>query len=113
MSKFNRRIHFEEAIHTVSPACLMPFEADSVPNQATQVQKMVEKIIQSDLTPRQIDVIVLYYYEKQTLREIADQLGITESTACRTKNRACRRLSHYAYPNSIRKELSNHEDPDL
>lgn len=39
MSKFNRRIHFEEAIHTVSPACLMPFEADSVPNQATQVQK--------------------------------------------------------------------------
>ncbi len=24
-------------------------------------------------------ILVLYYYEKQTLREIADQLGITES----------------------------------
>lgn len=43
MSKFNRRIHFEETIHTVSPACLMPFEADSVPNQATQVQKWSKK----------------------------------------------------------------------
>ena len=101
MSKFNRRIHFEEAIHTVSPACLMPFEADSVPNQATQVQKMVEKIIQSDLTPRQKDVIVLYYYEKRSAREIAALWQVNESTVSRTEKRACenvrKRLQYYYF----------------
>ena len=101
MSKFNRRIHFEEAIHTVSPACLMPFEADSVPNQATQVQKMVEKSIQSDLTPRQKDVIVLYYYEKRSAREIAALWQVNESTVSRTKKRACenvrKRLQYYYF----------------
>ena len=101
MSKFNRRIHFEEAIHTVSPACLMPFEADSVPNQATQVQKMVEKIIQSDLTPRQKDVIVLYYYEKRSAREIAALWQVNESTVKNNKKRACenvrKRLQYYYF----------------
>lgn len=81
--------------------------------QEQKTNQWLEFLIENCLTARQKQILVLYYYEKQSLREIATQLGITESTACRTKNRACQRLSHYAYPNSIRKELSNHEDPDL
>ena len=90
-------------------------EESQVPSRGSRrfARYIAKNIIKNELSPRQKQILVLYYYEKQTLREIADQLGITESTACRTKNRACRRLSHYAYPNSIRKELSNHEDPDL
>ena len=82
-------------------------------SQEQKANQWLDFLMENCLTARQKQILVLYYYEKQTLREIADQLGITESTACRTKNRACRRLSHYAYPNSIRKELSNHEAPDL
>ena len=78
-------------------------------SQEQKTDQWLEFLMENCLTARQKQILVLYYYEKQTLREIAAQLGITEST----KNRACRRLSHYAYPNSIRKELSNHEDPDL
>lgn len=94
--------------------CRLPLEqlADSSSSEQKSIQ-WLEFLIENCLTARQKQILVLYYYEKQTLREIADQLGITESSACRTKNRACRRLSHYAYPNSIRKELSNHEDTDL
>ncbi len=81
--------------------------------QEQKTNQWLEFLIENRLTARQKQILVLYYYEKQTLREIADQLGITESTVCRTKNRACQRLSYYADPNFIRKELSNHEDPDL
>ncbi len=68
--------------------------------------------IQNVLTPRQKQVIMLYYYQKQTLRQIATQLGITESTACRTKKRACKRLFNYIYTYQ-RKELFLHENTDL
>lgn len=82
-------------------------------SQEQKTDQWLEFLMENCLTARQKQILVLYYYEKQTLREIAAQLGITESTACRTKNRACRRLSYYADPNFTRKELSNHEDPDL
>lgn len=73
--------------------------------------KQLDFLIENCLTARQKQIIVLYYYQKQTLRQIADTLGITESTVCRTKKRACKRLSHYLY--HTRRELSNHEDTDL
>ena len=73
--------------------------------------KQLDFLIENCLTARQKQIIVLYYYEKQTLRQIANTLGITESTACRTKQRACKRLSHYLYP--TRRELSKHERPPL
>ena len=82
-------------------------------SQEQKANQWLDFLMENCLTARQKQILVLYYYEKQSLREIAEQLGITESTVCRTKNRACQRLSYYADPNFTRKELSNHEDPDL
>ena len=82
-------------------------------SQEQKANQWLEFLIENCLTARQKQILVLYYYETPNLKISGYLLGITESTACRTKNRACRRLSHYAYPNSIRKELSNHENPDL
>lgn len=73
--------------------------------------KHLNFLIENCLTARQKQIIVLYYYQKQTLRQIADILGITESTVCRTKKRACKRLTHYLY--HTRRELSNDEDTHL
>lgn len=73
--------------------------------------KQLHFLIENCLTARQKQIIVLYYYQKQTLRQIADILGITESTVCRTKKRACKRLAHYLY--HTRRELFNDEDTHL
>lgn len=54
-------------------------------SQEQKANQWLDFLMENCLTARQKQILVLYYYEKQTLREIADQLGITESTACRTK----------------------------
>ena len=48
----------------------------------------LNQIIQNDLTPRQQEVIQLYYYQNMNNKQIAEHLKIDASTVCRTLQRA-------------------------
>lgn len=48
-----------------------------------------------ELTDVQRRYFQLYYGEKRTLREVGGLCGVSESTVCRTLNRARRNLRHY------------------
>ena len=47
-----------------------------------------------ELTPRQQEMLHLYYYEKLNMAQIAGRLGVNKSTVSRTLCRARRRLHH-------------------
>ena len=55
-------------------------EESQVPSRGSRrfARYIAKNIIKNELSPRQKQILVLYYYEKQTLREIAD-----------TRKRAC------------------------
>jgi RNA polymerase sigma factor (sigma-70 family) len=62
-----------------------------------QEQKDLAKIIatqmvQAELTPRQREILLLYYKEKRTMPEIARLLGVTVSSVSRTHRRACQHI---------------------
>ena len=48
----------------------------------------LNQIIQNDLTPRQQEMIQLYYYQNLNNKQIAELLKIDASTVCRTLQRA-------------------------
>lgn len=48
--------------------------------------------LQEDVTPKQRQVLLLYYVEGQNMREIGELLGVDKSTVCRTIKRGEKRL---------------------
>ena len=52
------------------------------------------KAVEAELTPRQKEMLYLYYYEKLNMAQIAGRLGVNKSTVSRTLCRARRRLHH-------------------
>ena len=50
------------------------------------------EVIQNDLTPRQKEMILLYYYQNLNNKQIADRLHVNPSTVCRTLSRARKRI---------------------
>mgnify|MGYP004631880887 FL=1 len=66
-----------------------------------KVRHALVEIIKNDLTERQKETVVLYYYKKMTMAEIADILGVNVSTVSRTLARArkniCDRTKYYFY----------------
>ncbi|MBQ8824332.1 MAG: sigma-70 family RNA polymerase sigma factor [Ruminococcus sp.] len=74
---------------------LSSFKKNLPPEYQEKWYQFVNNLIQNALTTRQREVIVLYYYEKMKLPDIAQRLGITVSTVSRTKKRACQRLMQH------------------
>ncbi|NLP26192.1 MAG: sigma-70 family RNA polymerase sigma factor [Clostridiales bacterium] len=64
-----------------------------------RVKKIMVEIIKNDLTPRQKELIMLYYYKNMKVIEIAELLNIDHSTVSRTLSRArnniMERLKYY------------------
>ena len=52
----------------------------------------LKEVIQNDLSPRQKELILLYYYENLNNKQIAERLQIHPSTVCRTLGRAKNRI---------------------
>ncbi len=52
----------------------------------------LKEVIQNDLTPRQKEMILLYYYENLNNKQIAEKLNVNPSTVCRTLGRARNRI---------------------
>lgn len=48
-----------------------------------RVLDTVREIVQTRLTPRQREIVQLYYYEGRTQQEIAEQLGISQQVVSR------------------------------
>ena len=66
-------------------------EESQVPSRGSRrfALYIAKNIIKNELSPRQKQILVLYYKEQKTMPEIAAALGITTSTVSRTRKRAC------------------------
>ena len=62
--------------------------------QMASVRRKLRAACRQDLTPRQREIVELYFFsgKKQTLTQVADQLGLDRSTVSRTLKRAMGRL---------------------
>ena len=66
------------------------------PRLPREVQlKRVQRVIQEELTPLQRETLVAYYFQEQTLQQIAEERGVNKSTVCRTLHRAEEKLRRF------------------
>ena len=61
-------------------------EESQVPSRGSRrfARYIAKNIIKNELSPRQKQILVLYYKEQKTMPEIARQLGVNISTVSRT-----------------------------
>lgn len=57
--------------------------------------KRVQRVIQEELTELQRHTLIAYYFQEQTLAQIAEERGVNKSTVCRTLKRAEEKLRRY------------------
>lgn len=73
--------------------------AESNSEKIKKVKKVMLEVVKNDLTPRQKQLVMLYYYSNMTMVEIAEELGIDHSTVSKTLARARKnimdRLKYY------------------
>ena len=60
--------------------------------QLDRVKRNLVRALRQDVTPRQRQVLLLYYAERMNMREIGERLGVDKSTVSRTIKRGERRL---------------------
>lgn len=66
------------------------------PRLPREVQlKRVQRVIQEELTELQRYTLIAYYFQEQTLAQIAEERGVNKSTVCRTLKRAEDKLRRY------------------
>ena len=57
--------------------------------------KRVLRVIKEELTPLQREALIAYYFQEQTITQIAEERGVNKSTVCRTLHRAEEKLRRY------------------
>ena len=62
--------------------------------RAVQMRRM-ERVIRSELTELQRDVLLAVYFGGKTQAQIAQERGVSRSTVCRTLHRAEARLRRF------------------
>lgn len=66
------------------------------PRLPREVQlKRVQRVIQEELTQLQRETLMAYYFQEQTLAQIAADRGVNKSTVCRTLHRAEEKLRRF------------------
>ena len=78
-SKYNTRLHFE--IDSKSPDPLKNIDRNSI-----------KEVVSRGFCPRERLLIILYYYERMTLKEIGKVLGYCEATVCAMHRSILKRL---------------------
>ncbi len=58
-------------------------------------QKRLHRVIREELTPIQREVLLAYYFQEQTIPEIAKKRGVNKSTVSRTLHRAEEKLRRF------------------
>ena len=57
--------------------------------------KRVQRVIREELTPLQREALIAYYFQEQSITQIAQDRGVNKSTVCRTLHRAEDKLRRY------------------
>jgi len=66
------------------------------PRLPREVQlKRVKRVIQEELTELQRHALMAYYFQEQSITQIARDRGVNKSTVCRTLHRAEQKLRRY------------------
>ena len=66
------------------------------PRLPREVQlKRVQRVIQEELTQLQRETLIAYYFQEQTLAQIAQERGVNKSTVCRTLHLAEGKLRRF------------------
>lgn len=74
----------------------IPFDSSLTLRLPRDVQlKRLYRVIREELTPLQKETILAYYFQEQTIPEIANARGVNKSTVCRTLHRAEEKLKRY------------------
>ena len=60
--------------------------------QEAPTARLIAAALREDLTPRQAQMVQLYYVEQHNMREIGRLLGVNPSTVCRTLQTARKKL---------------------
>ena len=72
------------------------YEGYEGPRLPRQVQiKRVQRVIREELTPLQREALIAYYFQEQSITQIAQERGVNKSTVCRTLHRAEEKLRRY------------------
>ena len=60
---------------------------------STQLQR-IRRVIERELTAKQREIILAYYFQDKSIPEIAAERGIHKSSVCRCLQRAEKRVRH-------------------
>jgi len=73
-------------------------------SQIRKMKRAMYRAIENDLTSRQQEIVVMYYFRGMTMSKIAGKLNVNKSTVSRTLKRAKKRLKNSgrikSYPQS-------------
>ena len=62
-------------------------------SRGTQLQR-IRRVIEQELTQKQREIILAYYFQDKSIPDIAAERGIHKSSVCRCLQRAERRVRH-------------------
>ena len=57
--------------------------------------KRIQRVIREELTPLQREALMAYYFQEQSITQIARERGVNKSTVCRTLHRAEEKLRRF------------------
>ncbi len=64
-------------------------------DQRERLLKNLRKVMRDELTPRQRQIVEMYYFQRKNMPAIAKELGLNGSTVSRTLKRGKARIQRY------------------
>lgn len=78
------------------PDLMTCFQGQTNRREREEYRRFLYRAIKTQLTHRQTQVMLLYYFEEKNITEIAQELGLNKSTVSRTLRRSLNRLTDLA-----------------
>lgn len=78
------------------PDLVTCFQGQTNRREREEYRRFLYRAIKTQLTHRQTQVMLLYYFEGKNITEIAQELGLNKSTVSRTLRRSLNRLTNLA-----------------
>ncbi len=78
------------------PDLMTCFQGQTNRREREEYRRFLYRAIKTQLTHRQTQVMLLYYFEGKNITEIAQELGLNKSTVSRTLRRSLNRLTNLA-----------------
>lgn len=75
------------------PDLMTCFQGQTNRREREEYRRFLYRAIKTQLTHRQTQVMLLYYFEGKNITEIAQELGLNKSTVSRTLRRSLNRLT--------------------